>query len=61
MIQQLLKNGINLDDAYKIVDTFLEYEEKIKSIDLVEFNPKRDINGKTEKIANQILQKIMKE
>lgn len=55
------KNGINLDDAYKIVDTFLEYEEKIKSIDLVEFNPKRDINGKTEKIANQILQKIMKE
>ena len=55
------ENGINLEDAYKIVDTFLEYEEKIKSIDLVEFNPKRDINAKTEKIANQILQKIIKQ
>ncbi len=55
------ENGINLEDAYKIVDTFLTYQEKIKSIDLVEFNPKRDINGETEKIANHILQKIIKE
>ncbi len=55
------ENGINLEDAYKIVDTFLTYQEKIKSIDLVEFNPKMDINGETEKIANHILQKIIKE
>ena len=53
-------NGIDEYDAYKIVDEFLKYENKIKSIDVVEFNPQRDIDEKTEKIALNIIEKIIK-
>ena len=37
----------------------IKNKEKIKSIDLVELNPLRDIDKKTEKIANNILDTIL--
>ena len=55
-----VKNGINLEEAYGFVDYIIKNKEKIKSIDLVEFNPLRDKNKITEKIANNILDKLIK-
>ena len=55
-----VKNGINLDEAYRFVDYIIENKEKIKSVDLVEFNPLRDKNKITEKIATNILNKLIK-
>lgn len=52
-------NGINLEEAYAFVDYMIKNKEKIKSVDLVEFNPTRDINQKTEKIATYILNKLI--
>lgn len=54
-----VKNGINLDEAYSFVDSMILNKNIIKSIDLVEFNPSRDINKKTEKIATNILNKLI--
>lgn len=53
------KNGINLEEAYEAVDEIIKYEEIIKSIDLVEYNPKFDIEDKTKKIAINMLEKII--
>lgn len=55
-----VKNGINLDEAYGFVDYMIENKEKIKSIDLVEFNPLRDKEKITEKIATKILNELIK-
>ena len=55
-----VKNGINLDEAYGFVDYLIKNKEKIKSIDLVEFNPLRDKNKITENIATNILNKLIK-
>ena len=55
------KNGINLEEAYGFVDYILKNREKIKSIDLVELNPLNDKEQKTEKIALNILNKIINE
>ena len=52
-------NGINLKEAYSFLDYMLKNKEKIKSIDLVEFNPTKDINKKTEKIATYILNELI--
>lgn len=52
-------NGINLEEAYAFVDYMIKNKEKLKSIDLVEFNPTRDIEQKTEKIATHILNKLI--
>lgn len=53
------KNGINLEEAYEAVDEIIKYEEIIKSIDLVEYNPKFDIEDKTRKIAIKILEELI--
>ena len=37
----------------------MELDELIKSIDIVEFNPTRDIDQKTEKIAVNIINKLI--
>lgn len=52
-------NGITDEEAYQITDEVLKYKNKIKSWDLVEFNPLKDIDKKTEKIAVNILEKII--
>lgn len=54
-----VKNGINLNDAYEFVDYIIQNKEKIKSIDLVEFNPLKDKEKMTEKIAINILNKLI--
>ena len=54
-----VKNGINLDEAYGFVDYIIKNKEKIKSIDLVELNPLRDKDKITEKIATNILNKLI--
>ena len=54
-----VKNGINLEDAYGFVNYMIENKEKIKSIDLVELNPSRDKEKITEKIATNILNKLI--
>ena len=53
------ENGINEKEAYEIMDTIIENKDKIKSLDLVEFNPKYDINNKTLKIAINLLNKFI--
>lgn len=53
-------NGVSLDDAMKFVDAVVENRSIIKSFDLVEFNPLRDVEQKTEKVALNILNKIIK-
>lgn len=55
-----VKNGLNLEEAYYFVDYMLKNKEKIKSVDLVELNPLRDIDKTTEKIASNILNKLIK-
>ena len=55
-----VKNGLNLDEAYYFVDYIIKNKEKIKSIDLVELNPLRDKDKITEKIATNILNKLIK-
>lgn len=54
-----VKDGINLDEAYGFVNYIIKNKEKIKSIDLVEYNPLKDKNKTTEKIASNILNKII--
>lgn len=53
-------DGINLQEAYDFVDYIIKNKEKVKSFDLVELNPLRDIDKKTEKIAINILNKLIK-
>lgn len=54
------KDGLNLDQAFTFVDYIIQNKDKIKSLDLVELNPLNDINNKTEEIALQILDKLLK-
>ena len=54
-------NGINDNEAYEIMNYLISRKRDIKSMDLVEFNPTRDINNKTYKIAKKILEEILKE
>ena len=53
-------NGINLEEAYSFADYMIKNKEKIKSIDLVELNPLKDKDHKTEKIADKILTNLIK-
>ena len=54
-------NGINENEAYEIMNYLVSRKNNIKSMDLVEFNPTRDIDNKTYKIAKKILEEILKE
>ena len=51
-------DGINLDEAYKIVDKIIENKDVVKSVDIVEFNPLRDKNKVTENITKTIFNKL---
>lgn len=53
------KDGISDIDMYEIIDEILNNETIIKSLDLVELNPDRDIDNKTKNIALNILKKII--
>lgn len=51
-------DGINLKEAYEIADEIINYRENIKSIDIVEFNPLRDVDNVTENITKTIFNKF---
>ncbi len=53
------KDGINLKDLDKIVNTLKDNINIIKSFDLVEFNPRFDIDNKTLNIALRILNSLI--
>ncbi len=53
------ENGITEEEAFMILDEVLQREKLIQSFDLVEFNPRNDINQKTEAIAVKIVNKII--
>lgn len=52
-------DGITVDEAMKINEIIIKHIEEITSYDLVEFNPLRDIERKTEQIAVNLLAQII--
>ena len=53
-------DGINEEEAMKINEYIINHINDVVSFDLVEFNPLRDIDRKTEQIALNILAQIIK-
>ena len=53
-------DGISEDDAMTINEEIMKHMDQVVSFDLVEFNPLRDINRKTEQIAINLLAQIIK-
>ena len=53
-------DGITEEDAMKINEIIIKHMKEVVSFDLVEFNPLRDVNRKTEQIALNILAQIIK-
>ena len=53
-------DGITLDVAYKIKDIIKDNIDRVKSFDLVEYNPDMDIDNKTLNIALNIINDIKK-
>ena len=53
------KDGINIKEAYDAVDTIIKNKSKVKYLDLVEYNPLRDIDNKTKNIAKTILKSLI--
>ncbi len=53
-------DGISEDEAMKINDLIIKHMKEVLSYDLVEFNPLRDINRKTEQIALNLLAQIIR-
>ena len=51
-------NGLNIDDFNYINKYFRDHNEDIVSFDLVEFNPTRDVDDKTLKVAHEIIDAI---
>ncbi len=52
-------NGINEEEAFEIMDEITNNIDKLKSFDLVELNPDRDIDNKTKNIALNLLNKLI--
>lgn len=52
-------NGITLEEKNQIVDEIIDNKSIIKSLDLVEFNPTKDIDDKTKNIAINLLERII--
>ena len=52
-------DGINLDEAYEAVDSIIKHKASLRSLDIVEYNPERDIDNKTKNIAKTILESII--
>ena len=52
-------NGITLEEAYDAVDEIIKHKDKLKSLDLVEFNPLKDVDNKTKIIAKTILKSLI--
>ena len=46
-------------DGEEAIDVFMENKDKIKSIDVVEFNPLTDIDNKTLRITVELIERII--
>lgn len=55
------KDGISVTVAEEILNQLLKSKEHIKSFDLVELNPEKDIDNKTLTIAETLLEKLINE
>ena len=53
-------DGINEDEAMKINNYIINHMNQVLSYDLVEFNPLRDVNRKTEQIALNLLAQVIR-
>lgn len=53
------KDGLTKEELFEIIDNVLLYKDKIKSFDVVEFNPVNDIDNKTLNIAIEIIEKLI--
>lgn len=53
------RDGLTKEQLFEIVDVFMENKDKIKSIDVVEFNPLTDIDNKTLRITVQLIERII--
>ena len=53
-------DGINEEEAMKINEYIINHMKDVLSYDLVEFNPLRDVNRKTEQIALNILAQVIR-
>ena len=53
-------NGITLSEAIEIMDYLVNRKDDIKSMDIVEFNPTKDIDNKTKAIALELINKFIK-
>ena len=53
-------DGINTSEANEIMDYLVNRKNDIKSMDIVEFNPTRDIDNKTYDIATNLINKFIK-
>lgn len=53
-------SGISVVETQKITDEIIKNKDLVKSLDLVEYNPSRDIDDKTKKIALDILEKVIR-
>ena len=53
------KNGLTKEELFEIIDNILLYKDKIKSFDIVEFNPLNDIDNKTLQITLEIINKLV--
>ena len=52
-------NGINEDEAYEIMNEIIKNKDILKSFDLVEFNPLKDIDDKTKLISLHVLNMLI--
>ena len=53
-------DGISEEEAMKINELIMKHLNQVVSYDLVEFNPLRDVNRKTEQIALNLLAQIIR-
>lgn len=53
-------DGISEEEAMKINEYIIHHMDKVLSYDLVEFNPLRDVDRKTEQIALNILAQVIR-
>lgn len=53
-------NGITLSEANEIMDYLVNRKDDIKSMDIVEFNPTKDIDNKTKAIVLELINKFIK-
>lgn len=52
-------DGINEEELLECIDEIIKKQEKVKSMDIVEYNPKYDKSDTTLEIARKILQKLI--